>query len=139
MENYDLIGETEEEKGIFIKGKKYSYSIIRSENEEDSIIIKLFDQNQKSTKYFTYEAPSQKLRNDIKFLSLCENLDEMIISLNNVFSLGNAKVEENHGNYFLELKFVVTGIAKKSIIQLTEHDPEKPKRELEIKIDILEN
>ena len=44
MENYDLIGETEEEKGIFIKGKKYSYSIIRSENEEDSIIIKIKNQ-----------------------------------------------------------------------------------------------
>ena len=139
MENYDLIGETEEENGIFIKGKKYSYSIIRSENEEDSIIIKLFDQNKKSTKYFTYEAPSQKLRNDIKFLSLCENLDEIIISLNNIFSEGNAKDEENNGQFYLELKFVVTGIAKKSIIQLTEHDPEKPKRELEIKIDKLEN
>ena len=61
----------------------------------------------------------------------------MIISLNNVFSLGNAKVEEKNGNYFLELKFVVTGIAKKSIIQLIEHDPEKPKSVLEIKINIM--
>ena len=139
MEKYDIIGETEEEKGIFINGQKYSYSISKSENKEETIIIKLYDSSQKSNIYFTYEATFEKLTKDIKFLTLCENLDEMITSLNNIFSMGNAKVEENNGNFNLELKFIGSGIIKKSFVQLNKYESKEYKNELEIKIKTLEN
>ena len=139
MEKYDIIGETEEEKGIFINGQKYSYSISKSENKEEAIIIKLYDSSQKSNIYFTYEATFEKLTKDIKFLTLCENLDEMITSLNNIFSMGNAKVEENNGNFNLELKFIGSGIIKKSFVQLNKYESKEYKNELEIKIKTLEN
>ena len=43
---------TPKEKGILINGIKYSYSITKSENEEESLIIKLYDPNEKSDIYF---------------------------------------------------------------------------------------
>ena len=133
---------TPEEKGIFIDGIKYSYSIVKSEKEEESLIIKLYDPNEKSDKYFTYEAPIHKLNNDIKFLSLCENIDEMVDSLNEVFSQGNAKVEEDHGEYNMEFKVSGFGIKKKCFIRLTKHEIEqakKPLNESEVTINKIEN
>ena len=138
-ENDNLPRTDEEERGIFINGIKYSYLITKSEKEKESLIVKLYDAKNNQKNNFTYEATVQKIIKDIKFLSLCDNLDEMIVSLNNVFSLGNAKVEENHGIFNLELKYIVTGISKKCIIKLIKHDPKNPMRELEIKIDKLEN
>ena len=138
-ENDNLPKTDEEERGIFINGIKYSYLITKSEKEKKSLIVKLYDAKNNQKNNFTYEATVQKIIKDIKFLSLCDNLDEMIISLNNAFSLGNAKVEENHGNYYLELTFIANKISKKSLIPLTKHDLEKPKYELENKIDKLEN
>ena len=137
----ELTGETEEANGVLINGIKYSYSITKKENENESLIIKLYDSTKKSNIYFTYEAQMTKLIKDFKFLSLCESLEEMIASLNNIFSLGNARVEQNNENYKLELIFVGSGISKNCLVPLTRHRdvPEKPKSELEMKIDKLEN
>ena len=137
-ENCDIISETQEEKGILINGIKYSYLISKSENEEESLIIKLYDSSKKSNIYFTYEASIQKLTKDIKFLSSCDNLDEMIISLNEVFSLGDTKVEEKHGIFNLDLKFTGSGISKTYMVQLTKHEQRELKSELEDKIFTLE-
>ena len=129
------------EKEISINGVKYSYLITKSEKEEESLIIKLDDPNHKTNLYFTYEASIPKLTNDIKFLALCENLDEMIDSLKEVFSQGNAQVEEDHGEFHIEFK--VSGIKKKCIIQLTKHEIEPTKKPLNDesrdRIDIIEN
>ena len=125
---------TPENKGIPINGINYSYSITKSENEEEALIIKLSEQNHKSNMYFTYEAPVEKLSKEIKFLAICENLEEMIESLNEVFSQGNAQVEEKEGEYFLEFKISGFGIKKKCVIQLVKHEieiPKEPKNELE--------
>ena len=133
---------TPKEKGILINGIKYSYSITKSENEEESLIIKLYEPNEKSDIYFTYAAPLQKLNKDIKFLSLCENIDEMIVSLKEVFSQGNATVEEEHGEYNMVFKVSGFGIKKKCFIQLTKHEIEqakKPTNESVVKINKIEN
>ena len=47
---------TPENKGILINGINYSYSITKSENEEEALIIKLSEPNHQSNMYFTYEA-----------------------------------------------------------------------------------
>ena len=128
-----------ENQGILIGDVKYSYSITKSESNEESLIIKLIDPSQKSNIYFTYEAPMEQLIKEIKFLSLCESLDEMIESLQDVFSQGNVFVEEKDGVYNMEFK--VSLIKKKCIIQLTKNEieqPKEPENEIESKINKLE-
>ena len=128
-----------ENQGILIGDVKYSYSITKSESNEESLIIKLIDPSQKSNIYFTYEAPMEQLIKEIKFLSLCESLDEMIESLQDVFSQGNVFVEKKDGVYNMEFK--VSGIKKKCIIQLTKNEieqPKEPENEIESKINKLE-
>ena len=131
---------TQEKSGIIINDIKYSYSITKSEKEKESLIIKLYDPNNISDFYFTYESDVEKLMKDIKFLSLYENLDEMIDSLKEIFTNGNVQVEEKDGIFNMEFKLI--GIKKKCIVQLIKHEIEKPKEsksELENKIDKLEN
>ena len=103
---------TPENQGILINDMKYSYSITKSESNEGSLLIKLFEPNEKSNMYFTYEAPMEQLTKEMKFLSICETLDEMIEYLLDTFSQGNANVEEKDGVYNLEFK--VSGIKKKN-------------------------
>ena len=90
---------TPENQGILINDMKYSYSITKSECNEGSLLIKLFEPNEKSNMYFTYEAPMEQLIEEVKFLSLYENLDEIIDNLNDIFSQGNVLVEEKNGVY----------------------------------------
>ena len=139
MNKEGLIAPTPEKIGIPINGINYSYSIAKSENEEESLTIKLYDPSEKSNTYFTYDAPSQKLKEEIKFLFFCESLDEMIDSLREVFSQGNAIVEEKDGEFTIEFK--VSGFKKKCLIKLVKHEIKQlkePNNELELKINKLE-
>ena len=131
---------TLEEKGILINQIKYSYSITKSDKDENTLVIKLFDPSQKSDIFFTYEASMEKLTKEIKFLSICESLDEILDSLTEIFYQGNAFVEEKNGEYDLELK--LRDVKKKYAIKLTKHEiekPKEPKNEFEDKIYKLEN
>lgn len=111
---------TPDDQSIIIDGQKYIYSINKSETNENSLIIKLYDKDGKSEIFFTYEAQIDKLTKDIKFLSLCESLDEMIESLKEIFSQRKVKVILIEGEYNLELE--INGIIKKKcIVQLTKH------------------
>ena len=97
---------TQENTGIIINGIKYSYSITKSEKEKEkeSLIIKLYDPNNISDFYYTYESDVEKLIKDIKFLSICENLDEMIDSLKEIFTNGNVQVEEKDGKFYCPVR-----------------------------------
>ena len=135
-----ITSTTTEEKGIIINQIKYSYSITKSDKDENSLVIKLFDPSQKSNIFFTYEASMEKLAKEIKFLSICESVDEMLDSLTEIFYQGNAVVEEKNGQYDLELK--LRDVKKKYAIKLTKNEIEKPKEqknEFEDKINKLEN
>ena len=112
--------------GIYINGIKYNYSLTKKEEKEkDSLIIKLFDPTGESKYYFSYESPYEKVIKDIKFLSIYESIDEIIDSLEEIFSKGNIEIHEKDGIYNLELKLI--GIKKKCLIELTKHEIEKPK------------
>lgn len=58
---------------------------------------------------------------------MCESLDEMVISLNEVFSQANPKVEEKNEEFLLEFEASGFGIKKKFIIKLIKHEIEEPK------------
>ena len=118
---------TSKSQGIIINKVNYSYSITKSKNKKDSLLIILHDPNQKSNIYFTYEAPMEQLIKEIKFLSLSESLDEIIVNLNDIFCQGNAFVEEKNGEYIKEFK--VIGIKKKYTIKLIKHEIKQPKED----------
>ena len=61
---------TQENKGVLINGLNYSYSITKSEKEEETLIIKLYELNHNSNLYFTYEASVEKLSKEIKRWSI---------------------------------------------------------------------
>ena len=104
---------TPENQGIVINNVTYSYSITKSEGNEGSVLIKLFEPNQKSDMHFTYEASMEQLIKEVKFLAVYETIDEIIDNLKDIFSQGNASVEEKDGVYNLEFK--VIGIKKNLI------------------------
>jgi len=127
MKEFSIKNEAPKEKGILINGINYSYLIKKSENDKESLIIKLFDLKMQSNIYFIYEADIIKLIKDFKFLVMCESLDEMVNSLKEVFSQANPKVEEKNGEFFMEFEASGFGIKKKFIIKLIKHEIEKPK------------
>ena len=147
MEEYeyedDFKGETQSNVGLYINGINYSYSISKSEKDKDSLIIKLFDSTNKSNNYYTYEGNITKIKKDIKYIDFCENLDEIISLLNDIFNKRNVQIEEKHGEYKLKLTFNFSGITKLSTIQLTKnnntHEIQEAKTKLEDKINKLEN
>ena len=123
-------------KPVKINEIEYLYSISKSEDNELSIVF--FESIPKSNITFSYKATLLKLTQDIKILSLCENIDEMISSLNKVFNSGNIKVDEKNGKYYLEMEFGGI-ISKKTVIELTKTEPEVPMSQLEERIIFLEN
>ena len=139
IEESEYAPPTQENIGIFINGIKYNYSIVKSEEKKDSLIIKLYEPNFKSKYYFSYEASYDKIIKDINFFSIFQNIDEIIDSLNEFFSKRNIDVKENNGIYYLQLKII--GVKKNSLIQLTKKEIEvtkEPKNEFEKEIYNLE-
>ena len=140
MDEYVLKGETEENNGLYINGISYSYSISKSVKDNEVLIIKLYDSTKNSNINYTYEGNISKLKKDIKLLESFENLDEIITCLNDIFNKVNVQIEENHGEYSLKLKYVISGITKFSSIHLTKHDiKNEEKINTEDKINKLEN
>ena len=135
MEEYDLKGETEENIGLYINGINYSYSIAKSDYNKDLLTIKLYDSTNQSNIYYTYENDMSKLKEDIKHLELCKNLDEIILYLNDVFNKQNVTFQQNCEECNLQLTFIISGITQYSNIKLVKHDikNEKIKEIKEIK------
>ena len=140
MEENDMIGETEENNGFYINGISYSYSILKSNYDKESLIIKLYDSANKSNIYYAYKGNISRLKKDIEYIVFSENIDEIITCLNDIFNKGNVQIKENNGEYNLILKFINSGITQYSILKLTKNDiKDEEKNEIIDKIDIIEN
>ena len=116
----EMLSQNAKPPGIIINDIKYSYLIYKSEEKDESLLIKLFEPNQKSKMFFIYEALPKQLTKDIEFLASCKNLEEMIDSLKNIFEQGKIQVEENNGIFNMEIKESLNG--KKYVIELTKHE-----------------
>ena len=133
-------GETlkETEDFIMINDTPFSYSISKLA-KEDGIKIKLYESKPKTNIYYEYEALTKELTSNIKFLVLCEDLDEMIIALKSAFDEKRAKfIEENH-KYYIEFQFEAMGKAKKNKIEFKKFEQKNPIDELKEKIDLIQN
>jgi len=130
--------ETEKNFGIYINGIKYFYSISKSDKEK--LIIKLYDATNKINIYYSYSGDIAKLKRDIRFLDFCENLNDIISCLNDIFNKGNAQVDKIEGKYYLQLKYIESGINISSTIQLFKHDNKnEDNNEIEDRINKIEN
>ena len=141
MEECEMSDDKGETNGIYIDGINYSYSI-KSEKNKEVLIIKLYDSTNKSNIYFTYIGNTSKLKKDIKFLELFENLDEIITCLINIFDNGNAQVEKipDLDIYNLKLQLNIFGIIRNSTIKLNKYTQKQESCiELKDKINKLEN
>ena len=142
MEECEMGNDKGETNGIYIDGINYSYSITKSEKNKEVLIIKLYDSTNKSNIYFTYIGNTSKLKKDIKFLELFENLDEIITCLINIFDNGNAQVEKipDLDIYNLKLQLNIFGIIRNSTIKLNKYTQKQESCiELKDKINKLEN
>ena len=101
--------------------------------------IKLFESKPKTNIYYEYEALTSQLTNDIKVLVLCEDLNEMITNLKSAFDEGRAKFLEESGKNYIELKFDAMGKSKKHKIELKKYEPKDAIKELNEKIEIIQN
>ena len=136
MEECYIDGETQETNTICIDGIYYSYLITKSEQDKNSLIIKLYDSTNKSNIYYTYEGNISKIKKDIKYFEFCKNLNEIITCLNDIFDKGNAKLEKNSDEFYLNLKYISSGFPQYSSIQLIKHEE---KNEIKDTINKLEN
>ena len=116
----------------------YSYSISKLEKVE-GIKIKLFESKPKTNIYYEYEATTSELTNNIKFLLLCEDLDEMVSTLKEAFDKGHVKFLEETGKYYIELQFEAMGKSKIHKIEFIKYEPKDPLTELSDKIITIQN
>ena len=117
MEFLDLVPpETVQEdiKAILIKGVEYKY-VIKKMEKENGIIIEMSELKPNKNITFIYEAVIDKLTKDIKYLKMCDNIDEMIKSLNDIFDRGEITVEEKNNKYFMSIELSLLGKSKYEI------------------------
>jgi len=144
MEEYDhfdyIKGESEENNGLYINGIKYSFSISKLDYDKESFIIKLYDSNNESKVIYIYKGDMTTIKKDIQFLEFCEDLDDIITNLNDLFINGHFQFEENNGEYYLIFKLIESETSESSNIRLIKLDKENEEKFiLEDKINKLEN
>ena len=93
---------------INIEGIEYLFTIKKDEKENEIIII-LSEEKPNKNMTFIYKASTGKIIKDIKQLFICENIDEMIISLQNIFNKGKITVEKKDEKYILKIEIITYG------------------------------
>ena len=109
-------------KTINIDGVEYNYSFAQLEKEE-GILIQLSEVKPDKNITFSYQATSAQITKDIKALCLCENIEEMINSLKDIFNSGEIKVEKKEEKYFMKIEVKTFGKLSKYEIELEKHEP----------------
>ena len=122
---------------ITINGIEYFYSISKLKKGE-GLKIKLFESKPKTNIYYEYEAATSELTNEIKFLLLCEDLDEMIIALKTAFNEGRAKYLEENQKCYIEFQFEAMGKSKKNKIEFKKLVQKDPITELKETITLMQ-
>ena len=124
-----LIGE----KIFIIDDSEFSFSIGELK-DNNGISIELKEVKKKLNVYFLYEATTEKLKNELKFLvDLCSNNEEIINSLYQLFKNDKVKILKKEDKYImeLELEFSIIGLAKKYEVTLEKIEIPEPEPEPE--------
>ena len=100
----------------------YIYAIKKDEKENE-IIIQLSEAKPDKYITFMYRSSTEKIVKDIKALFLCENIDEMIISLHDMFNKGNITKEKKDEKYIMKIQATVFGIKINYEIEFEKNEP----------------
>ena len=129
--------ETSPVKNISIDGIEYKYTINKMENK-DGISIKLSEVKPDKNITFTYQASSKQIIKDIKPLCMCENLDEQIDLLKNIFIEEKIEVEKKEDKYFMNIEKTISKMKKNYVIELEKHEPVDKMTEISLKLEEME-
>ena len=124
---------TRELNSISIEGVEYIYTIVKDE-KENKIIIKLTEEKPYKNISYLYKASPEKLAKDIKQLSICDNNDQMITSLQDIFNKGKICVEKKDEKYIMKIKINAFGITSIYEIELEKNDPHDENKKILNKI-----
>ena len=109
-------------KTISIENVEYVYSISKLEKEE-GISIKLTEAKPNKNITFKYEGSTDKITKDIKILSACDNLEEMLNDLQDIFINDKITVEKREEKYYMVLEISKKEKLKKYEIELKKEEP----------------
>ena len=125
-------------KNISIEGVEYKYTIDKTENK-DGISITLSEVKKDKDITFTYQASSEKIIKDIKYLKMGDNLVEQIDLLKAIFNEGEIEVEKKEDNYIMNIeKTIYTNKKDKYRIILEKHEPVDKMTEILLKLEQME-
>ena len=99
------------QKTINIEEAEYSYLITQLEKEE-GILIKLSEVNPSKNITFTYQSTTEQLKKKIKAILMCENVEEIINSLNDIFNSGKINIEKKNEKYIMNIEASIFGKKK---------------------------
>ena len=125
-------------KNISIEGVEYKCTIDKMKNK-DGISITLSEVKKDKGITFTYQASSEKIINDIKYLSMGENLEDQIELLKDIFSEEKIEVEKKEDKYIMNIeKAFSKKIKYKYEIILEKHEPIDKMTEIVLRLDDIE-
>ena len=88
---------------INIEGIEYIYTIKKNERE-NVIIIQLIEEKPYKNIIFLYKASQEKIVNDIKYMIKYENIEDIIISLQDIFNKGKISVKKKDEKYLMNIE-----------------------------------
>ena len=118
---------------INIEGVEYIYTI-EKDIKENEIIIKLSEEKPIKNITYLYKASTEQIVKNIKALILCENIDEMLVSLQDIFRRGKLIIEKKDEKYIMKIEIIAFGKKTKYEIELEKNEPINENTKILIKI-----
>ena len=109
------------EKTIIIDEIEYAYLITQLEKEE-GVQIKLFEVNPVKNITFTYQATSEQISKKIKALVICESIEEILSSLQDILDSGKITIENKDEKYFMKIEITLLNKLSKYELELEKHE-----------------
>ena len=125
-------------KTIKIENIEYSYLISKIDKQE-GISIELKEIKPNKNIIFKYEALLNQIIQDIKPLAICESIEEMINSLNDIFLKDKIMVEKREEKYIMIIEIFALGKIKKYEIELKKVEQINEQNVLLNKLENIEN
>ena len=125
-------------KTIKIENIEYSYLISKIDKQE-GISIELKEIKPNKNIIFKYEALLNQIIQDIKPLAICESIEEMINSLNDIFLKDKIMIEKREEKYIMIIEIFALGKIKKYEIELKKIETDDQKKDLLNRIENIEN
>ena len=109
-------------KTINIEGADYKYAIKKDEKEKE-IIIQLSEAKPDKYITFMFRSSTEKIVKTIKALFMCDNINEMITSLKDIFRSGKIIVEKIDEKYIMKIEVTGFGKTSKYELELEKNEP----------------